>query len=139
MDLRTNKLEAGQSDRFESEEIAAQSDPFARDAHSVSEIQEREKKESEKHPGTEPAVPGNLPPERTINPLPEHPVNPQPEIPGETRRDTPEIIKLPGTDRPEWQAPQNPELPPERPEQPRSEGASEEKVVFPSFHEDPDQ
>lgn len=56
-------------------------DPFARDSHSESEIQAQERENTEKKPGSEPVTPGNLPPERNINPIPEIPVQHEQDIP----------------------------------------------------------
>lgn len=110
-------------------------DPFARDAHSESEIQSAERREAEQHPGTEPAIPGNLPPERIITPVPEHPVQHEQNIP---QLPVPEIPSQPGR---EYQQPEIREVPPETNNTGSlhaHQGKEVKEVVFPAIRPEAD-
>ncbi len=97
-----------QADWFDEKNTRAEYDPYARNTHSESEIQQQERADVENNPGTEPAIPGNLPPERVVPDAPEYPVRHEEEI---SPRSVPEIQVNPNE---ESQQPELPEIPDKR-------------------------
>ena len=63
-------------------------DPFARNTHSESELQQDEREKSENSKCFQPESPGNLTPKKDFDPIPERPEEHKPEIP---ERSIPEI------------------------------------------------